>query len=324
MRFNGGVFRLATRRKPVIVGGGMRSRVQFSRAGTLLQAVVFFCLIGLGAFQPPSSLAQLPATNATHFFTQVSDRLLRASTAEWLTADYASYTNTFKIAEPFGVTGIPVYVNGQMCYPPAVQRLLQVAANLWDTKTNRQDAIGPLPTVFAPRFTVSNNAVSISGYVEVATTNDLSSLPPLDLTLIPSNNLASVVQADSLIYGVPLVIGARKGLPNFNEFAMDARFTVERRLELIKAFPGGAAAITQTNQLYTLNVSVECGAEFWNSYRTNYTRPVDIVANNRLTISLWDSNHPAQSPVVKTVISSGFDQYLGWDSLAGVEWKRTG
>ncbi len=269
----------------------------------------------MGALQPPSAVAQLSATNATHFFTQISDRLLRAYTTEWLAADYANYTNTFKIDQPFGVTGIPVYVNGQMAYTPAVHRLLQVAANLWDAKTNRQDAFGPLPTVFAPRFAVSNNAVFISGYIEVTTTNDLSSLPPLDLSLVPSNDLASVVQADSLIYGVPLVIGARKGLPNFNEFAMDARFTVERRLELVKSGPGGISMITQTNQIYSLNLSVESGAEFWNSYRTNYARPVDIVANTRLTISLMDSNYPALPPVNKTVISGG-----STNTLAGTLW----
>lgn len=275
----------------------------------------------MATLRPPSAAAQLPATNATHFFTQISDRLLRAYTREWLAADYATYTNTFKIAAPFGVTDIPVYVNGQMCYTPAVQRILQVAANLWEAKTNRQDAFGPLPTVFAPRFTVSNNAVLISGYVEVATTNELSSMPPLDLTLIPSNNFISVVQADSLIYGVPLIIGARKGLPNFNEFAMDARFTVERKLELVKSSSGGAFAITQTNQLYTLNVSVECGAEFWNSYRTNYTRPVDIVANNRLTISLVDSNYPGSAPISLTVpaTDSTNTALAPWPAWSGIE-----
>lgn len=299
----------------------MSSRVYFRRAGIFLPAVAFLSLMLLGSLRPPSAVAQLPATNATHFFTQVSDRLLRASTTEWLAADYANYTNTFRIDQPFGVTGIPVYVNGQMAYTPAVQRILQVAANLWDAKTNRQDAFGPLPTVFAPRFTVSNNAVFISGYVEVVTTNDLSCLPPLDLTQIPSNNLASVVQADSLIYGVPLVIGARKGLPNFNEFAMDARFTVKRYLELVKSGPGGQSAITQTNQLYTVNVSVECGAEFWNSYRTNYTRPVDIVVNNRLIISLVDSNYPSSTPISLIVPSTGYTNtaLFPWPAWSGIE-----
>ncbi len=264
---------------------------------------------------PRLSSAQIVASNSVGFFTNVADRLLRAYTTEWLAADYANYTNTFKIDQPFGVTGIPVYVNGQMAYASAVQRVLQVAANIWDAKTNRHDAFGALPTVFAPRFTVSNNAVYINSYVEVFTTNDLSALPPLDLTLISSNNLASVVQPDSLIFGVPLVIGARKGLPNFNEYAMDTTFTVTRKLELIKSGPGGQVAIVQTNQLYTLNVAVECGAEFWNSYRANYIRPVSITANNRLTISLTDSNSPNGPPVLKTVVSSG-----STNTTAGTPW----
>jgi hypothetical protein len=300
----------------------MSSRVQFRRAGTLLQAVTFLSLILMGALRPPAAPAQLSATNSVVFFTNVTDRLLRAYTTEWLSADYANYTNTFKVDQPFGVTGIPVYVNGQMAYASAVHRVLQVAANIWDAKTNRYDAFGPLPTVFAPRFTVSNNAVYITGYAEVQTTNDLSSLPALDLTLISSNNLAAVVQPDSLIYGVPLVIGARKGLPNFNEYAMDTTFTVGRQLELRKSAPGGQSLIYQTNQFYTLNVAVQCGTEFWNSYRSNYTRPVNITANNRMTISLTDSNSPSGTPVLKTVVFGGNINYTAgapWLAWSGAE-----
>ncbi len=259
------------------------------------------------------------------FFTNVAERLLRTYTTEWLQADKANYTNTFKIDQPFGVTGIPVYVNGQMCYPPAVQRILQMAANLWDAKTNRTDARGVYPAVFAPLTVVSNDAVYITGYREVSLLSDLPSVPPLDLTLFPSNNLASLTNFQNndvnLIYGVPLVIGARKGLPNFNEFALDTRFTIERKLELVKSGPGGQTAITQTNQLYTVNVSVECGAEFWNSYRTNYARPVDIVANNRVTISLVDSNYPVSTPRSLTVFANGFTntQFAPWPAWSGAE-----
>ena len=267
-----------------------------------------------------------PSVNpATLFFTNVADRLLRTYTTEWLQADKANYTNTFKIDQPFGVTGIPVYVNGQMCYTPAVQRILQMAANMWDAKTNRFDPRGIYPSVFAPLTVVSNDAVYITGYREVSLLSDLPSVPPLDLTLFPSNNLASLTNFQNndvnLIYGVPLVIGARKGLPNFNEFALDTRFTIERKLELVKSGPGGQSAITQTNQLYTVNVSVECGAEFWNSYRTNYPRPVDIVANNRVTISLVDSNYPVSLPRSLTVFANGFTntQFAPWPAWSGAE-----
>jgi hypothetical protein len=251
-----------------------------------------------------------PSVNpATLFFTNVADRLLRSYTTEWLQADYANYTNTFKIDQPFGVTGIPVYVNGQMAYVPAVQRILQMAANIWDAKTNRYDSGGVYPTVFAPLTAISNSAVYITGYREVSFIDDLPSVPPLDLSLFPSNNLASLTNFQNndinLIYGLPLVIGARKGLPNFNEYAMDTRFTLERKLELIKPSPGGQTAITQTNQLYTLNVSIECGAEFWNSYRTNYARPVNVMATNRVTIALKDSNYPLSVPTSRTVVSGG-------------------
>lgn len=259
------------------------------------------------------------------FFTNVADRLLRSYTTEWLQADYGNYTNIFQIDRPFGVTDIPVYVNERMVYSPAVQRILQMAANMWDAKTNRHDLLGPLPTVFAPLTVISNDAVYITGYREASYLTNLPSGLPVDLSRYASNNLASITNFQNnginLIYGVPLVIGARKGLPNFNEFALDTTFTLERKLELIKSGPGGQSAITQTNQLYTLNVAVECGTEFWNSYRTNYQRPVNIVANNQLSFSLLDSNYPSLPPIANTIVSIGFTNtsLAPWPAWTGVE-----
>ena len=47
------------------------------------------------------------------------------------------FTNTFGVTttNAFGLSGIPVLVAGQFVYQPSVQRLLQLAANLYDAST---------------------------------------------------------------------------------------------------------------------------------------------------------------------------------------------
>ena len=80
----------------------------------------------------------------------------------------------------FGITNIPVYVNGQFVYSPAVNRLLQLAANIYDATTSRSydspvtaNTI-PLPTVFKPIFSVENGNVYITNFVEVTDTSIFS------------------------------------------------------------------------------------------------------------------------------------------------------
>lgn len=249
-------------------------------------------------------IAALGVRASELFFTNAADRLLRSYTEDWVSADYANFTNNFLTDRAFGVTNIPVFVSGRMVYSPAVHRVLQVAANLWDAQLNKQDPnpnYGPLPTVFAPRFAVSNNDVYISHYVEVARTNDLISATPFiwDLT---ATNTGKYVQPNDLIFGVPLVVGARKGLPNFNEHAMETVFTLTRKVQLVKSAPGGQEKINQTNQFFTLDAFIASGTEFWNSYASNYTRPVDIIVNNRMSM-LLTNDLGVQIP--KTVVTTG-------------------
>jgi hypothetical protein len=209
-----------------------------------------------------TATAQLFAGDPLGFFTNVSSRLMQSE---------------------FGRNGDQIQVYPTNQYTPAVHRLLQVAANLWEVQS---DTATGLPTVFRPRFLATNGAVSISSYVLVTNNSDLDGLPLLDLAA--SANAPSLIPPDgnALIYGVPLVIGARKGLPNFNEFAMESIFVLTRKLELHKSSPGGGDRINQTNQFFTLSVTVPVAAEFWNSYTTNFTRPVSIYVTNRTTMRL--------------------------------------
>ena len=203
-----------------------------------------FLVIGifvLLAAQPVA--AQLPTTNALSFFTNLSAKLVQRE---------------------FGLSLNHLQIYPTNYYTPAVHRLLQVSANLWEATVDSPDN---LPTVFRPRFGVSNNVVFISDYVLVTNVSDLDGLPLLDLTGATDAVALIPPTGDALIFGVPLVIGARTGLPNFNEFSMEPDFELSRKVQLVRPAPG--SPITQTNQFFVMSLTVPMGVEFWNSYASN-------------------------------------------------------
>jgi hypothetical protein len=251
------------------------------------------------------------------FFTNAADRMLRLYTTNWFAADYDNFTNTFGTnATPFGVTNIPVYVNGRFVYSPAVQRVLQLAANMYDATTNRAyDSSGnpvtlgfPLPTVFEPVFSKVANA---TGGSDVYITNffeltgrfgaNLINNPALDLNA-PSD-LASL-QPTSLVYGVPVIIGAKKGLPNFNEFEMENIFTIQRKLQFTRTALNVSGTAENINQMYILGVNNMLGVECWNSYGSNYTRQTSIVVNGKLQMALTNDEGTYYSPPIPILSGS--------------------
>jgi hypothetical protein len=228
------------------------------------------------------------------FFTNAAERLLRHYTAEWLEASQRTglgpygldYTNIFGMVttNSFGVTNIPVYINGRFVYSPAVNRLLQLAANLYDASTNKSAAIGnngrDYPSVFRPVFYRNNlGDVYISGFVEVSAQRRLTAgQPPLDQPLdITDTGLklnAAWNDANGNIYGVPWIIGAKKGFPSFNQFYMRSTVQVTRKLQVSRqngTQPGGTASNpSATNQMFTMSITNSIGFSFWNSYESNY------------------------------------------------------
>ncbi|MCX6916717.1 MAG: hypothetical protein NT167_27345 [Verrucomicrobia bacterium] len=143
----------------------------------------------------------------------------------------------FTVGDPRYATNILVtnYVNGVLStnlhiplwptnfYTPSVHRLLQLAANIYDASTNRTfgvlTATNGFPSVFRPIFTSLNsgNQIFIAGYEEVGAASDFLYLPVLDPAL--PGDRKKLGREDQMVWGVPLVIGARKGLPNFNKFS---------------------------------------------------------------------------------------------------------
>jgi hypothetical protein len=189
---------------------------------------------------------------------------------------------TYDRVPAFGITNIPVLANGQPVYMPAVQRVLQLAANIYDASTTNY-----YPSVFRPLFSTTNTGgyvnVFITGYTNVPFIGNPTELAqPIDAsTLATTPNLPNNFPTN--VYGVPWIIGAKKGFPNFNAFTMENVFQVTRKLELTRAdtnhslatFPPATYTI---GQQLLLTVTNSFWVECWNSYSADYTNaPVQIV-----------------------------------------------
>jgi hypothetical protein len=213
----------------------------------------------------PNYQTNFYAWDATNFFTHAANRLL----------DNAGFT--------FTVTNIQIWPTNY--YTPSVHRALQLAANLYDATTSNT-----YPTVFRPLFTRSNTVVFISGYEEL---RQLTGSPNSLVTEISYVDLDDGADRDriptsgfsrEMVYGVPMVIGAKKGLPNFNEYEAQTTLQVTRKLEFRRT--GGT--ITRTNQMYTLAMASIVGAEVFNSYANRYPHPLRLTI--ALTMRPWMTN----------------------------------
>ncbi len=232
---------------------------------------------------------------AAAFFTNAADRLLQRFTADWLATtnlfEYQWYTNTFVTTKPFGITNVPVRVGSNFVYTASIHRLLQLAANVWEATqdpTNRMDQGFQYPTVFKPIFQRVGPDVFITGYFEVSNNAQIYLTKPKDL-----RNPADVatLQPYDNVFGVPWIIGAKKGLPNFNEFAFQSVFQITRKLQITRDRLDADPSTFRTNQMYLLSISNVLAAETWNSYaRSNYTRPVQIWVTNYMDLALTNSD----------------------------------
>ena len=222
------------------------------------------------------SASILPIDSPIGFFTNVAARLLNSE----LNLD---------------LNRLQIYPTNQ--YTPAAHRLLQVSANLYDGTTNRVFGSGSsapyCPSLFRPIFRQTydgtNWALWITAYREVVGTSMANSATaPMMVSVqeaITHTNLIPVLgvppspldRLEPMIRGVPVIVAARKGFPNFNEFSMQTYLSVSRLLEFRRAVLNGP--VTATNQMYTLSLTNTFGLEAWNSYSNVYPRNLQLLAN---------------------------------------------
>jgi hypothetical protein len=245
------------------------------------------------------------------FFTNAADLLLRSQTYNYIWTNYAiqggrvvqtgvQTTNLY-----FGVSDIPIfraYFPG-IQYNEAVHRMLQVAANIYSTTiaTNHNTANPtPLsqtlppdvrhPFVFRPLFQVvgtpglSNWGVNIVGFTNVPDSSTAMAQlrqPFIDLT---SNNFAIDVANGAFssntinnynFSGIPWVVSAEKGLPQFYQYTYDNRVLLTRKVLFVRGISGGEPDTNHppvyTNQFYCMAVSNSFGATAWNPYTTPFS-----------------------------------------------------
>ena len=220
------------------------------------------------------------------FFTNVANRMLAQ----------AGYT--------FDVSTIQLYPTNY--YTPSVHRILQLAANIYDATTN-----SPFPSVFKPIIQsiplFGTETVFITGYTEEAGTGFLTA-QWRDLN--NPRDLISINPGDMVI-GIPTVIGAKKGLPNFNDLQVDTQVQMTRKLEFRR---NGGSTVVETNQMYTLMISNSFGLEAWNSYSNSFPRSVSLSVVVNMGARL--TNEDGTVLVARSVTNT-----LPLTPIAGNAWK---
>jgi hypothetical protein len=244
-----------------------------------------------------------PWTNAVRFFTNAADLMLHASMEPRLftTANRRTFSGMFigdtRVRTNFSVTNIlfysvPVTNRYPVTNPPpvtteytaATRRILQVAANIFDNMTNNGARYPYFPTVFRPVFSKNSTNIFITGFLE-ATNSDFLTLPWTDPAEWLRTN-KSVVRAVSNIniYGEPVIIGAKKGHPNFNELALESNIEISRKLQLAKPQSGGS--VKTTNEMFLVSLTNRWGIEGWNSYSNAYPYPLRMHADIQSILSV--------------------------------------
>jgi len=176
---------------------------------------------------------------------------------------------------------IPIYpTNG---YSREVHRLLQVTANLYDSTTNHGDSYPWFPTCFRPQFGTNGEEVFISGYVKEEAAGFIHH---------PWRSVENVedrpIEPDDNVYGIPIILGAKKGFPNFNEFAVQTVADVTRKLELRKAVVGGQPV--ETNQMFIVGISNSVAVELWHPWTNDYPRDLAMGLTAETTCTLTNDH----------------------------------
>ena len=237
-----------------------------------------------------TSAPAFDTSNPLSFFTNVANGLL------------SSEMN-------LSLTQIQIYPTNQ--YTPAVHRLLQVTANIYDaTSTNLY------PSVFRPVFNVVQNGTNqelfIAGYTYVSTVNGAGDAnyfsPPYDAAYVASVVTGSVA-TNVNIYNVPWIIGAKKGLPNFNQFSIANIVSVTRKLQVSR--PSLNSLPTATNQMYVFSISNVLGCSLWNSYTSNYNGNLTVFAQDNL-VGLLTNDDRGFIPLAMLNTNVSFSNFTVW------------
>jgi hypothetical protein len=128
--------------------------------------------------------------------------------------------------------------------------------------------------------------------------------------------LDPVDKNEPMVAGIPLVMGARKGLPNFNEFGMQTLVQVTRKLQFLKDRATGPVVLT--NQMYFLSISNAFGLEAWNSYTSSYPHDLHMVVAVDMTCGI--TNEQGQFVYSNSVPFSNFIAFGSITTVPAGTW----
>lgn len=216
------------------------------------------------------------------FFTNVAERLIKdnlvTNVVGGQTNIYLFNTNGDNLVHAgFSVTNIKIFTSTNVFYneyTAPLHRLLQVAANIYDSTTSSK-----YPTIYRPQFRGSRASAYITNFV--VETNSVFLSTALSQ---PIQDRTNVTSSDGLVWGIPVVVAAKKGFPNFNEFLLQSSVQVSRNLELRR--PTTNSVPNATNEMLVLGISNVFGLEAWNSYIQPYTNNVRFILTNLLSLTL--------------------------------------
>jgi hypothetical protein len=264
------------------------------------------------------------------FFTNAAELLLRSQSYTYTVSNNLVASGSYTTNLCFGVTNIPIfrfYYPG-IQYNDAVHRMLQLAANIYSATVSSNYApsptslasTGPLPPVrhpfvFRPLFQIVGtqgqpgwgvNIVGFTNVVDASVAFNQIQKPFLDLT---SNNFSSGIintttispfgNSDNLS-GIPWVLSAEKGLPQFYQYSYDNRIIFERKVLFVRGTSGGLPDTNHppayTNQFYCMAISNSFGMGAWNPYTTPFTGSLatgaggtEYYVSNYVTIELTNN-----------------------------------
>ncbi len=176
-------------------------------------------------------------------------------------------------------------------YTARLHQLMQITANIFDaTITNKVGEAFPyFPTVFRPFFTESNGNVYITDYGVMNETADAFRTNPQYrwVDLETGETLSTAQGSLNLVYGIPLVIGARSGLPSFNELGVVSLAQATRKLTMSRSTPGTPAKKwDRLEQRFHLQARTMLQVEARNSHTNRYPRPLQMITESRPYLEL--------------------------------------
>jgi len=272
--------------------------------------VRIFCLCGfLVAVASAGAAPKLSADNALGFFTNAASAMFKQQNLRDNQGNLITVTN------------IPVWpLTNNNFYTPAVHRLLQVAANIFECTTTNL-----YPCIYRPRFISDGTNISICDYELVnGPDNDPTSVSfltlPLDLNDSAARATIGTNATSANFYGIPWVIGARKGFPNLNQIAMQSVSQMTRRLMVYRPLFRSGWLDYHGKQMFVIGVSNSVAVEVWNSYNATYPRPLFIQADCKMTVQLANDVGFAPAPFTFN-LGGGFG---GWTNLPAGALTNTG